>query len=310
MASQLMFRAHHLVRAELLPYNRAMNFYCIAKTSNFIYPTAAETVKITLDLLKKSCNKKDVNFNLIESQNAPKELPKIAPNDMIYRVTMDKNAVEIEKNLMQSGCQSFYKDNKYTTHLHDNELLQKEYNLPIIKTVYEVTSDRSKLREHVDYLGGFPVVLKALGKTHGVGVMRLDSFESLASVLDYIESVGRHKLVLQEFVDHEVQARLIVLGGEVIASHENKVVKGDFRTNAGGDDVRERKVRDFEPEVCDAAIAAVGFLDLEFGGVDVLIDKSGKAHIAEVNFPCFFGRTQMLTEIDISGMMLDFLMQK
>ncbi|KKQ46317.1 MAG: hypothetical protein US63_C0003G0030, partial [Candidatus Moranbacteria bacterium GW2011_GWC2_37_8] len=48
----------------------------------------------------------------------------------------------------------------------------------------------------------------------------------------------------------------------------------------------------------------------EFGGVDILIDRNGEHYLIEANFPCFFPRCQMLTGVDISGMMLDYLVQK
>jgi glutathione synthase/RimK-type ligase-like ATP-grasp enzyme len=54
------------------------------------------------------------------------------------------------------------------------------------------------------------------------------------------------------------------------------------------------------------AIDAVSVLELKFGGVDLLFDADGNAHIAEVNFPTDFGCCQEITGIDIATMMLEF----
>ena len=59
------------------------------------------------------------------------------------------------------------------------------------------------------------------------------------------------------------------------------------------------------------AVKAVRSLGYEFGGVDILFEEeTNNPYIAEVNFPCFFPTTQRLTNIDISGKMIDFLINK
>ena len=48
----------------------------------------------------------------------------------------------------------------------------------------------------------------------------------------------------------------------------------------------------------------------QFGGVDILIDSNGRPYITEMNFPCNFARAANATNIDIAGLMIDFLISK
>ena len=65
----------------------------------------------------------------------------------------------------------------------------------------------------------------------------------------------------------------------------------------------------FDACVEDIAVRACKALGLEFGGVDIMITDDG-AKVAEVNYPCFFPRCQMLTGTDIAGKMVEYLEKK
>ena len=180
------------------------------------------------------------------------------------------------------------------------------FSIPIPKTVNYIPENRDALRQCVEELGGFPIIIKALGGSHGVGVMRADSLESLFSVSDYLRTTGE-RFVLKEYCNVLSTARLIVLGDKVIDSIEYSANKNDFRSNEGKTpNVAPKK---FDSRVEEVAIKATHSLGLEFGGVDIMVTDSGPK-VAEVNFPCFFPRCQLLTGTDIAGMMVDYLMGK
>lgn len=185
--------------------------------------------------------------------------------------------------------------------------LIKKSNLPIIKTIYHLTRDRQLLKKYVDYLGGFPLIIKTSGSSHGIGVMKLDSFDSLISVVDYLVKT-QDRFIMRRFIDYTQHARLIVLGNKVIGSIEYKKIRGDFRSNVG-DKLNVHTVN-FSNEIQAMAIKATHAINIDFSGTDILIDREGNGFIAEVNFPCFFPRVQLATGIDIAGQMIDYLIQK
>jgi glutathione synthase/RimK-type ligase-like ATP-grasp enzyme len=65
-----------------------------------------------------------------------------------------------------------------------------------------------------------------------------------------------------------------------------------------------------QPEMADIAVRAARSLKLEFSGVDLLQTPSGQIFALEANFPCYFPQAQLVAGIDISGMMIDHLLEK
>jgi glutathione synthase/RimK-type ligase-like ATP-grasp enzyme len=49
--------------------------------------------------------------------------------------------------------------------------------------------------------------------------------------------------------------------------------------------------------VADLAVRSVYAEWVEFGGVDLLEDVNGQLFLLEVNYPCYFGRTQLVDAI-------------
>ena len=99
-----------------------------------------------------------------------------------------------------------------------------------------------------------------------------------------------------------------MLGNKVIDSIEYTALKDDFRTNIGK--TPNVKPKKFSAKAEKIAVKSVKSLGLEFGGVDILVGKSGVNYVAEMNFPCFFPRCQLVTGVDIAGKMIDYLVRK
>src|SRR4029077_3817749 len=60
----------------------------------------------------------------------------------------------------------------------------------------------------------------------------------------------------------------------------------------------------------ETAVAAVHALGHEFGGVDILEHHSGRLYVLESNNPCYFASGQLAIGTDISGAMIEHLLQK
>lgn len=266
----------------------------------------------SLSLLKRSAAKKDIaviptysnEFNFGRKYD-------LGSNDAIYRICDDKKSMLVEKYLMNHKVRSFYHQYQLCIAEPDNvmeaTLILAEAGLPTVKTIFDLPDDKTRLKLYAEQLGGFPVIIKATGGSHGIGVMRIDSLPSLFSVADYL-SVRNGQFVLRQYIDYTEHARLIVLGNKVVSSLEYKRVPGDFRSNIGNKlIVRPKK---FSADIEKTAIKSVRILGYEFGGIDILVDKERNYYITEINFPCYFPRAQKATGIDISGMMIDYLKNK
>ena len=269
----------------------------------------------TFDLLKKSAEERGVCVKAIYTENFDfTQTPALTNNDAVYRISTDFKSSIIEKILINENVICLYDSYINCIAKMDNVLessiLHSKLNLKIIPTIFTLPQNKDQIiKKYTEYLGGFPIILKALGGMHGVGIIKIDSIDSLSSILDYINSKSE-PIILRKFIMHNEQARLIVLGDKVVASHTN-FISEDFRTNFGDNNSRKRLVKEYDEEIKNMAVKAVGTLGYEFGGVDILFEEgTNKPYIAEVNFPCFFLTTQRLTNIDISGQMIDFLVNK
>jgi len=280
-----------------------MNFYCITDDRN---PT-------TNKLLFEACQKRNINFVKIVGKEYDMSLSvDLGTNDLLYRVGTRQESIIVEKLLLNLKCVSLYDDYltgvKKPVNVIESSILHLKAHIPIPKTIFALTNNRKLLLKYVEQLDGFPLIIKAAGGSHGVGVIKVDSAETLFSLADYLLVHDNNDFILREYIDYVHHARLIVLGNKVIDSIEYKRVRGDFRSNVGHElEVNKKKFTDVIEE---SAVKAVHSLGWEFGGVDVLIDKNGNHYLIEVNMPCFFPRCQMITGTDIAGMMIGYLLEK
>lgn len=281
-----------------------MKFNCII--------TNKESTDASFLCLKKSCEEKNIKFKPIEidSFDFTKKL-EFTKKDLLYRVSTNSKAKIIESFLLGTEITSFYKNSDYSILNKDwQDIIYKRHNLPIPKTIHYLSNDRKTIEEQVRFLGGFPVIIKALGGSHGVGVMQIDSMGSLISIIDFFNSKKfqyiKTDFKLCEFIEHNEQARLNVLGDKIITNTCNIKHSSEFRLNI---DIK-KEMKTYSEQINKIAIDAVHSLGVEFGGVDIMIDKKGNPYLSEVNFPCNFSKAQKFTGIDISGMIIDYLIEK
>lgn len=131
----------------------------------------------------------------------------------------------------------------------------------------------------------FPIVLKTLRGSKGVGVLFVESERALTSLVQLLFKQDKDTdILVQEYIKTEFDVRVLVLGGKVIATMRRDVVEGDFRSNASqGAKVRQYNLTPLEIEQCILAAKAVGGL---FTGVDFIPSKNPKTeppYILEVN---------------------------
>ncbi len=162
--------------------------------------------------------------------------------------------------------------------------------------------------EAVKRLGGTPLVAKQVSGRQGTGVILFDSINSAAlSIKDYLDR--RSGLLIQRFIPPagRKDIRALVIGGEVAGAMELKPREGDFRANfhLSG----ESYPKDLPSELARIAVKAVSAVGLDIGGVDLLLDKKGRAYVIEVNYSPGFKGLEAATGMDIAGRIVDYAVE-
>jgi len=125
----------------------------------------------------------------------------------------------------------------------------------------KLISDPEKSNEQVKESGiKFPLIMKTLRGSKGVGVLFVDSEKGLDSIVQLIHKQDEDAdLLVQEYIKTEYDVRVHVLGGKVLASMARPVIEGDFRSNVSqGSKPKNIKLTELEIEQCLLAAKAVG----------------------------------------------------
>lgn len=264
----------------------------------------------TNKLLEDACAKRNIEYVAVSALNALQS-EELAQPFLLYRTSVESLSRYLEKQLLMLPTAVSFRNPAGSPLIPDNvieaTLIHQQHHVPMPRTVIISTSDPAYLDDAVKKVGGYPVVAKVPGGSHGVGVMFIDSKRALTSISDYLLQQNQ-PFLLRQYVNVNFSARLVVLGSKVIDSIAYETRESEFRSNVGSKP--QVVARGFSPDIQDIAVKATNCLGYEFGGVDVLIDADGKAYLTEVNLPCFFPRCQQLTGTDIAGKMIDHLNKK
>jgi ribosomal protein S6--L-glutamate ligase len=105
----------------------------------------------------------------------------------------------------------------------------------------------------------FPVIMKTLRGSKGVGVLFIESEKSLDSIVQLINKQDEDTdLLLQEYIKTDYDVRVLVLGGKVLATMKRPVIEGDFRSNVSlGSKPEKIKLTEIEIEASLLAAKAV-----------------------------------------------------
>jgi len=158
--------------------------------------------------------------------------------------------------------------------------------------------------------GKFPVVVKTLQGSKGVGVFIVDTEEGMKSSLQTIWKVSNKKteVLFQEFLLADYDMRVHVLGGEVIASMKRFKIKKDFRSNYSlGGDVKSVKLTDEQKEL---AILASKSVNAVWAGVDIMKTKDGKSFVIEINSSPGTEGIEKATEIGVVEKVVRYVTNK
>ena len=102
-------------------------------------------------------------------------------------------------------------------------------NIPTPRTAL-ISTEKGLLHAHERLGGKYPVIMKTLTGTQGIGVSIVESEKSMVSVAQSLWKFGA-ALLLQEFMKFDFDIRTIVVNGKVLASTKRTSAKKDFRSN-------------------------------------------------------------------------------
>ena len=281
-----------------------MKFYCVTSHGE----------KDTNDLLAKSCRQRKIDFvpvfweefNFTEARDENEKA-------LLYRASTKPTTWMIEKYLTDKQSVTFYQNYKRSFSRYSNTIVHQKLGVSMPRSIDHLPQNKDLLKEYVDYLGGFPIIIKAMGRSQGVGVMKIDSLSSLMSVVDYLTDANSD-LVLREFVDvgqpiHSYRA--VVLGDKVEIAYKNinTSLTDDFRSNVDQEN-RQREIVELSSADQKMIVKSVSVLDLELGAVDFAYNQDEELKIFEVNFPFHFVPIVKDFEYNINDKIVEYLLNK
>ena len=195
---------------------------------------------------------------------------------------------------------------KYRTYLR-----LKAFGLDQPKTVLCPSPDAAEIAfENLDTK--FPIILKTLRGSKGIGVLFVESERSLNSLIQTLYKMDTEAdLLMQEYIKTDYDVRAIILDGKVVAAMRRNVVEGDFRSNASqGAKVESIELTKLEIDQCIHAAKSIGGI---FTGVDFIPSKNRETQnplFLEVNSSPGTESIEEATGLNISKILLEYFKDK
>jgi len=225
-------------------------------------------------------------------------IPRLCDNNLEYKIAIMDHIESMGIKMLNTGKSMRNTSNKILSQIL---LAQAGFKTP--KTI--VLTNDNQIEFAVKSLGEkFPIIVKTLFGTHGVGVIRADSMPSLKSIIQQLLKT-KTEFMLQEFIEHDKSVRAYVLGDEVIVGAERSLPSGDFRTNYHqGSEITKYELSDEEQKQCVKASKCVG---AQFSAVDYVMSGDDML-IFEINgSPGFEAIIEKGVDIEITKKVIDFL---
>lgn len=312
------------------------------KTTQLVVLTNKNLSSKTIDGIEKSCKKNKYTYRIIDIDTvilekndddvwtindeankpvtiSPKQTVVLARRGVVRNTFTQNILIQLEEN-------GFYCVNRLSAILDcENKFTTtrrlESAGIPVPKTALVYSVD--DLDGAVKKIGGkFPLIVKLLSGTHGIGVSIIDSFTSLKSVLQTLYVLDSNiEVIIQEKIEADFDLRIHVLSrsfnaadltnGEsiIVASMKRTKAEKDFRTNFSiGGGVEKVKLTKEQEEI---AINAARALGCNWCGVDLIVDKkTGKNYVLEVNASAGTSGITLATGIDVVGKVLKFLLDQ
>jgi ribosomal protein S6--L-glutamate ligase len=140
-----------------------------------------------------------------------------------------------------------------------------------------------EIKEKLD----FPIIIKLLSGTQGIGVMRINNEKDAIPIIDTMDELNQLVLIQQYLENNDEDIRAFIVDGRVVAAMRRVSPEYDWRANihAGGKGIAY-KLTDEEEEM---TLKATECLDLGVAGVDLIQTPNGPRLIEANVSPGFKG---------------------
>ena len=235
---------------------------------------------------------------------------------MGYRLYNSADAIDV----CDSKVKTATRISEYNLNCRDDEakiLMPKTYKVPF--TYENIGIKDSYSFDFLDYVekdlceagegalsGAYPMVIKESNSSFGMGVHLAGSREEAVKL---ICEYGNKECIIQEYLSYSSgrDYRLQMVSDKCVCammrSNEN-----DFRANItnGG------KMSEYKPTDEDLTLArnVMKCLKLDFAGIDIMHDKSGRAVFLEANSNAHFNNIYDLTGINAAEKMIEYIVVK
>jgi len=239
----------------------------MARFSDLVFYANGNQVSVVID----DCEDRLTDFDFVYFRRVGSKFLSVGGTLAAYLDSIGIKYVDrIYKNLGPSG-------DKFTS------LLRLAISgLPVIPSYFCWHSKFEEKKKEIIFKLGLPLVAKQLSSQRGRGVLLLKTEEDF----DRLKAeFPKEEFLFQKYYPSDKEYRILVLEDR-IGSFERKIRTDDqeFRSNVAlGAKEEFLDLSTIQPEMEKIAIDACKVLDVQVGGVDILVDKKGKSWLLEVN---------------------------
>ncbi len=172
--------------------------------------------------------------------------------------------------------------------------------IPCLKTSYSEDTSFSFLKKEL----GLPFIAKFANRSLGRQVFKITSKEEFEQFIK--RQKGSKQLCLfQKFYPAGIDYRVFIVGERAFGPVRRLAPKGEWKTNMHGSSHQRAEE---EKRVVELAKLFLEKTDIEFAGLDILVDSSGKARLIEINtMACFSVFDEVFPEINIAKKTIELL---
>ncbi|MEE8193990.1 MAG: RimK family alpha-L-glutamate ligase [Dehalococcoidales bacterium] len=179
-----------------------------------------------------------------------------------------------------------------------------ENNLPVPKTMLvKFPVDVGLVEKYL----GFPVVVKTLSGSQGIGVFLAESRANFEDLMQLIEATSsRANIILQEFISSSrgIDLRVFTIGGRVVACMKRESKGDNFQANYSKGGLVNQF--DVTPEIERLATETSRILGLDIAGIDLLFDGE-HFKVCEANSSPGFEGLEKCCQVNIPQEIYDFI---
>lgn len=157
----------------------------------------------------------------------------------------------------------------------------------------------------LEYKFNFPVIAKHDRGFQGRSVRKFESREELKKFIKKIQEKNLGMFVFQDYLPLKWDLRVIVIAGKVVGAMKRSAVGVEFRSNFSlGGDVEVWNLSEEDKQLAEKVAQTCG---LDYCGVDIMKDESGRSYVLEVNRQCQYQGFEKSTGINVAGKVLEML---